>query len=149
VVNDEQARATAGRGSIDLDLSLWPILITTAPARAVTDGELDEFCERFETALRMRGGRYVSVLDLRVSAGLTPKQRQMLARRMNETHSGLAAGRLAGTAMIFTSALMRSLLTAMFWLRKSNHPTAVFANPNEAVAWGRRQLTEGDKAAGE
>lgn len=147
--NDEEGRASVGKTSIDLDLSRWPILITTAPARAVTDGELNEFCETFEAVLRMRSGHYVSVLDLRVSAGLTPKQRQMLARRMNETHSGIAAGRLAGTAMVFTSALMRSLLTAMFWLRKSNHPTAVFANPDEALAWGHRQLVAADKASSE
>lgn len=127
---------------IELDLSNWPIMVTTPPARAVSDAELHDFLERFERTLRERSGRYVSVLDLRLHIGLTPKQQQMLARHMNASHAGFSAGRLSGTAMVFTSALMRSLLTGIFWLRKSKHPTAVFANLEDALDWSRRILSE-------
>lgn len=127
---------------IELDLAQWPVMITTPPARAVTDTELEDFLGRVEEALRERSGRYVSVLDLRLHIGLTPKQQQMLARRMNASHAGVAAGRLSGTAMVFTSGLMRSLLTGIFWLRKSKHPTSVFANLEDAIDWAKRILAE-------
>lgn len=133
---------------IEIDLSRWPLMITTPPARAVSDLELDDFLERLEQALRIRDGRYVSVLDLRHHIGLTPKQQQLLARRMNHSHDAFTHGRLSGTAMVFTSALMRSLLTGMFWLRKSNHRVAVFAQLEQAIDWGERILSEYEQEVG-
>jgi len=133
---------------IEIDLSRWPIIITTPPPRAVSDLELDDFLERLEHALRIREGRYVSVIDLRNHIGITPKQQQMLARRMNHSHDAFTQGRLSGTAMVFTSALMRSLLTGMFWLRKSKHRVAVFAQREQAIEWGEHILTEYEEDTG-
>lgn len=132
---------------IGLDFSHWPLIITTPPPRPVTNEELHDFLDRFEDGLRAREGRYVSVLDLRWHTGITPRQRRMLTERMNAAHEGVAKDRLTGTAMIFTSALLRSLLTAIFWLRKSDHPTVVLRNLDDALAWGKRTLA--NQEAGE
>ena len=133
---------------IELDLSRWPLVLTTPPGRAVSDAELFDFLERLALALRQREGRYVNVLDLRLHIGLTPKQQRMLASHMNASHDAFAADRLCGTAMVFTSALMRSLLTGIFWLRKSQSPAAVFANLEDALAWGSRTLQQAQARTG-
>lgn len=128
------------RRAIDLDLDRWPIVITTPPPGTVSDQELHDYLDYYEGLIRARSGPYVEVLDLRYASGISPRQRQMLSQRMNEAQSTFAAERLKGTAMVFTSTFMRSLLTTIFWLRKSKHPSVVFANVDQAIAWAEQIL---------
>jgi hypothetical protein len=118
----------------------WPIVITTPPPGTVTDQELQDYLDYYEQLVSERTGPYVEVLDLRYASGISPRQRHMLSQRMNEAQATFAAGRLMGTAMVFTSTFMRSLLTTIFWLRKSKHPSVVFSNVDEAIAWAEELL---------
>ena len=119
--------------AIDIDVSRWPLVVTTPPAGRVSDGELDDFYARFEEHAQAHDGSYVCILDLTRHTGLTPAQRKRIAGSMTaESRSGAVS---AGTAMVFSSGLLRATLTAILWLRRPTHPVKVFETIAEAEAW--------------
>jgi len=123
---------------IRLDVAQWPVLVVIPPARLVTDAELDSFMQAFAHVVDQRKQPYAVVVDLRESSGLTPRQRQAISNSMADTDARVLAGYPnCGGALVFSSALLRGMLTAILWIKKPKHETRVFANIAEAVAWAR------------
>ena len=42
--------------------------------------------------------------------------------------------------MVFTSPLLRGVLTAIFWVRKPAYPTGVMGTVEDGVAWSQSML---------
>lgn len=121
---------------IALDVTTWPVVVTTPPEGAVTDQELAAFLAKYRTLLQQRAGaKFVSVLDLRRHSGITARQRKMLADWMND-EMDKSPCRCLGSALVFSSSLLRGMMTAILWLRTSSYERRVFATLNDAVAWG-------------
>lgn len=116
---------------IGLDTSRWPIVVVTPPA-SVTNAELAVFLERYAKEVYERRQRYVTILDLRRSGDMPAAQRKMITDRMQQKEE---AARLfaAGNVMIFDSALMRALLTAILWVRKPPTEMKIAATLDEAL----------------
>lgn len=121
-----------------IDASSWPVVVVTPPAGLVTDAELDEHMLEFRELIEARKQVHAVVIDLRVSSGLTPTQRKRLAKAMEESEQSKYCNCAGG--LIFSSTIMRGMLTAILWLKQPRHETRIFATRDEAVSWGQAQV---------
>jgi hypothetical protein len=125
---------------IGLDVSRWPVVIVTPPA-SVSNEQLDHFFAAFDREVVSKRRRYSIVLDLRRCQGMPAAQRKILTDRMQR---GEDRARMfcVGSALVFESALLRSLLTAIMWVREPPNPVKVFATVDEAAEWAMELLDE-------
>jgi hypothetical protein len=123
---------------IRLDTNQWPIAVVTPEGVATTE-ELSEFFAAYTAMLRARREAYVLIIDLRRSADMPAAQRKVLTDYMKKQED-VVRMRCAGTALIFESAVMRAVLTAIFWVKQPPQEVRVFGNVQEAVAWGGEAL---------
>lgn len=123
---------------IDLDISSWPIVVTRPRGGVLQDHELTDYLERFRVEIGKRLGMYVSVLDLRESPTLTPTQRRTISNGMDNDNA--SQRQCVGAALIFESAIMRGVLTAILWIKQPKHEVKVFGDVEAAKAWGRECL---------
>ena len=134
-------------GGIHMDWTQWPVLVVTPPERRVTDAELLEFLDTHCTLFDMLEGPSACVLDLRECAAMPPAQRKMLTERMIEAKE-FQEGTTCG-AMVFTSRLLRAMLTAIFWMYKPQYPTRVFNDLDDATEWAMQTTLAARGEAGE
>lgn len=121
---------------VEVDVSEWPVVVVTPPPEPANEPMLEAFMNDWVTKTRHRAGSYVCVLDLRRSGHMSPAQRRTLTDWMNKSRDGLARTCL-GTALIFDSALLRAMLTAVFWAFRPPYPTQVFSTRHEAIGWAK------------
>lgn len=123
---------------IGLDVSRWPVVVVTPPM-SVSNDQLDHFFAAFDRDVVSRRRRYCIVLDLRRCQGMPASQRKVLTDRMQR---GEDRARMfcVGSALIFDSALLRSLLTAIMWVREPPNPVKVFATVDEGAEWAVKLL---------
>jgi hypothetical protein len=124
--------------AILLDASKWPVVVVRV-ARPPTDEQLDRFLDNYHAQLQARTGPYAIVLDLRTVSDMPPAQRKRLTASMR-TNSTL--DRCRGCGMVFSSAALRMLLTAIMWVFKPKHPTEIFTNDGDALEWAFARLRE-------
>lgn len=106
------------------------LLVTTPPS--LTDEEMSTFLAWHRGWMSARREPYAIVLDLRRTEKLSPRQREMITSGMERSEK-----LCRGTAMVFTSVVLRGFLTAIFWIKKPRYPTRVFNGLDEASAWAR------------
>jgi hypothetical protein len=121
-----------------IDVTQWPVMRYTAPAGVVSDEHMREVFDEQYTMKKL-GELHAICLDLRASGGLTPTQRKMLTAEMGRDEA-LTRRVTAGVALVFTSAVLRGVLTAIFWVRPAIAPTKVFSDVDVALAWCRGQI---------
>ena len=128
---------SAPRPSDCYDFSQWPVVVMRPPSLRVTDAELRSMQEYFREQVIARGGVYYLVNDLTQSAGgMNASQRKMLVEEM-ERIEALPHVTQGCIALVFTSGLLRGMLTAVLWMRKPKSPTRTFGTVDEAVAWAK------------
>lgn len=124
-----------GMAEIELHLDQWPAAVCVPPEGSVTDTQLEEYLCRHLEEVRARGGAYVTVVDLRLNSGITPRQRRMIADHIRDNDS--PSSMCVGSAFVFESRALAAMLTGIFWLKKPSYPTQVFRSLSEAVAWAQ------------
>ena len=117
-----------------LDATRWPVIIVQRLSDSIEDAALVTALEVSARMIDERGGRYSLVLDNRLARGMSATQRKLIAADMAK-HAERTKRLCLGTAFVFDSALMRGILTAVFWLREPEVETRVFADIEEAVSW--------------
>jgi hypothetical protein len=118
-------------------MARWSALVKP-PDGPISDLELQELLETFRDEVLKRKGRYVTVVDLRGSPGITATQRKRLSGYIRETEAqGVPC---CGTALVFDSSVLRGVLTAIFWLKQPAHPVQVFATVEEAIRWAHQAI---------
>lgn len=122
---------------IEVDATGWPIVLVVFPAQ-VTDQDLETYFDKLRR-FRERLEPYAIVIDVTLSQGLTPTQREMQA---NYIKQGLRWSRryLKALAFVADSAWRRGFLTAVFWLQKPDSPTDVFETRAKAFEWVQEKL---------
>ena len=123
-------------GTIQLDDSRWPVIIITPPAHRVSDQDFANYLAHHRAVIQRHDSPYVIVVDLRENTGISPTQRQMLTDKMEADEVGESHAPV-GCALVFRSALLRGMLTAIFWIRRPAHHVQVFGELERAVAWAR------------
>ncbi len=126
-------------GGIATDLAHWPIVIMTAPARALSDLEFKAYLAWVEKYVTCHGETYAIVNDVRYAPAPSAAQRRLVAEQM-ERLKLVTKRHCAGNAMVFQSQLMRGIMTAIFWMAQPDYPTKVFATVDQAIAWCEVQL---------
>jgi len=125
-----------------LNAEMWPVVVYTAPA-SIEDTEFKLVLDAM-AAVRSHGEPYAMILDLRISKGISPAQRRMITTSMGDDDQQRQL-LVRGVGLIFSSRLMTSLLTAIFWVRKPGYEVKVFSALSPALAWGHEMAT-GQKA---
>ena len=127
--------------SCDSDLvetGYWPILITHS-IPSMTEEKLTrqlEICGRLYVE---RQEPYVLVVDARTGRRPDAIERKIL-NDFRAEHQGHIHRFCRGIAFVFSSELLRGVLTAMYWVRKPSTETKVFTDYETALNWGAEQL---------
>lgn len=124
-----------------IDLTAWPVIVIRYPTVPTLEA-VDDYCDRLMelfTRGEAGGQRLATVVDLRrLSASQTSsKVRAHLANRLDAIIAAHPAT-MACDALISESAVVRGLVTAVYWLRpNSRYPFRCFDRPDQALAWAR------------
>jgi hypothetical protein len=129
-------------GGIRVDTTDWPIVLIDFPAKHERSS-LVAMLAHLETLLRegeQEGDRSFVITDLsRIRSIPGADQRRYSAEWMQRTLE-LQKAATVGAANVAPSAVLRGIVTAVFWIRPPATPTAVVASREEAIARGVETL---------
>jgi hypothetical protein len=117
-----------------VDATRWPVLIITRLSESIDDAELKRSLQACDAMVDERRTRYSVVLDNRLARNMSPTQRKLIADHM-AVREQLTRSLCLGSAFVLDSAVMRGILTAVFWMHKPVVQTKVFAELDGAVQW--------------
>lgn len=100
---------------------------------AFSDGELHAYLTRLDEVVRT-AGKKVALIDLRAAVGAPASQRRAQADWIRSHEHRLKRDVLAA-AFVTENALIRGVVTAVFWIRPLPLPTTIVADMNSAKAW--------------
>lgn len=106
-----------------------------------TDEELVRFAEARERWASVAKYKVAWVVDLAGIIKATATQRRLFSEHLErfEPHD-IAYNQ--GSALIVPNALVRGLVTAVFWLKPPRFPTECFSTYDEAFIWAATRLAE-------
>jgi hypothetical protein len=123
-----------------IDIAEAPLYVMRFPAHA-TDAQIREFCEHREAWARTASHRCAWVADLSRLAGVSATQRKMFADHLKRFEAHDVAHN-QGSAIVVPSAVLRGIMTAVFWLSPPKFPNQAFASIDAAMLWARQKLAE-------
>lgn len=118
-------------------------LLVVHPPALLNDLVVSDVLADLETHLR-RGEPYVLVFDLTTAGMPTPMQRRRLAEHM-ASHEGAIRHCVMGLAIVAPHAIVRGMVTALFWLAPPPIPHCMCGSLSEAGAWARQVLPRGPR----
>jgi hypothetical protein len=129
--------------TMTVDEGQWPIIIVRY-AETVDESEFDALLacidEKLERAAR-EGRKIGLIYDNRSNYRASPRVRSKQAAWMKK-RAALMRGQLVGVAFVFTSALVRGVLTAVLWLTDMPMPHLVASTMAEAEDWVRKRYDD-------
>ena len=117
---------------ITVDDAGWPI-VRVRFGESMSDAEWSAYLERMST-FPDRRERYVTLTDGRNAATPNASQRKRASEVIERERERTRRWNVAN-ALIFTSPLIRGVLTAIEWASPSPVPMKSFATPDDALAW--------------
>jgi hypothetical protein len=123
--------------SIALDDRRWPLLIVSFDGLA-SDDEFDAYLVELGHYAN-RGETWCTIFDGTRSVGAPASQRRKMASWIKK-HESVLARHSAGAAFVIRSAMVRGVLTAIFWVQPLPHPHAIVSTREEAELWSRMRL---------
>jgi hypothetical protein len=123
-------------GGIRIDSRQWPLVTWDHAEHPVTDvlnaQALDHVKELMEGVAP--GEKIFLLVDLSRSKEGTPASQRKYAAEFAGRLEALQKRTVLGSAIVLTSAVMRGVITAVFWLRPPTVPTKIVATREEALA---------------
>lgn len=119
---------------IVLDFRAWPILQVTPPPYSVSDDALMEYIAVHRQLVHSRKSPYALILDLRNIGHMAGNQRKKLSGSLGGDKAELVAT-CTCTALVFSSPMLRGMLSAVFWLFKPAYPVKVLPDLASAHDW--------------
>jgi len=130
-------------GLVDLshpwvDASRAPLYTLVFP-KAAEDADVVSFATAREEWAKRAHYPVAWVVDLSNLLTATPKQRRLFSEHLSrfEPHD-IAYNR--GSALVVPNAMLRGIVTAVFWMKRPRFPNEFFATPAEARRWAEAQL---------
>ena len=127
-------------GGVHTDLSNWPVIVMQPPSHAMADADFQAYLDWMEKHITTRRVPYAVVNDARGAPPPSASQRKMVAAQM-ERLAPFTSEYCKGASFVFESAMMRGIMTAIFWITKPSYPVNVFGNVGSAVEWCNGQLS--------
>lgn len=129
---------------IRVDDSAFPLVVVVMPA-TWTDAEWEAYLTRMRSYPGRRT-RYVTLTDARGAGTPTAAQRKRAAEVMAEDQAISKRFNVAN-ALVYESAILRGMITAITWITPPPVPMQSFATPWLALSWLDEQLiTSGDES---
>jgi hypothetical protein len=125
-------------GGIRIDTREWPIIIWESPERRLPDAAPAEALDYLVELMRATppGVKTFSLTDLsRVKEAPPASQRKYAANHMERTRA-LQRRVCAGSAIVVTSAIVRGVITAVFWLKPPPVISKMVASREEGLRFG-------------
>jgi hypothetical protein len=126
----------------EIEDNAWPFVISVIPPEPS-----EAFFERFfakHRELLARKEPWVHLCDIRKVTKLPDARiRTMLAEESRKLDP-LTARYTLGAATVIESALVRGILTAIYWINPPAAPSVVVATPHEGVEFLRTRLIKAD-----
>jgi hypothetical protein len=120
-----------------IDATRAPLYLVEWPS-LITEAEIDAHFAEIRS-LASGGRRIAFIIDMRISGTPPPSTRKHAAERLRATYDVVGAG-VVGVAHVIPSALVRGVMTAVYWLSPPPFPTYVAGTPAEAFAWAESRL---------
>lgn len=129
---------TVDQNAWDLELGYWPVMVVR-PRPTFTEEQLAVALEHYNGVLEHRLEPYVVVFDSRDVESMDAAKRRMI-NDYKARHEERTRKYCRGSAFVFTSSVVRGMLTAIWWLKPSQVPNKCFAEMGPAMDWARDQL---------
>ncbi|HSC88484.1 MAG TPA: STAS/SEC14 domain-containing protein [Polyangiaceae bacterium] len=121
------------------DDSRWPIVVSRAEGES-TDADMEDYLSMLERMLARRE-RHVIIVDATGGKLLKGQHRKALAEWTRQNEAALRRYR-AGLALVTSSAVLRGMITAVYWLTPAPFPYQPVSNMDEAWRWAEAQLVQ-------
>lgn len=119
----------------------WPIVVSNVFGKEHSEATLSAAYAAWTSY--MHRGPHVLILDMTEgTAGATAAQRARVASWLEKNDVLLRAGRQLAHVLVFDSAVVRGIVTAMFWLRPPANPHYAASSMNDAVDHAVEVLTQ-------
>jgi hypothetical protein len=129
-------------GGVRVDTTDWPIVMLDFPARHERDS-LVAMLTHLEQLLRYgrkTGDRSFVITDLSRIRQIPGADQRRYSADWMQRNIELHKTATVGAANVAPSAILRGMVTAVFWLRPPPTPTAVVASREEAIQRGLEAL---------
>jgi hypothetical protein len=119
-----------------IDTTSWPLILWESLPGAVPDAEVARVFEHVAELLRAAPPetKTFTVNDLSLMKEAPPPSTRRACADFMTSHEALLRRTAAGGALVITSTVLRSAVSAIFWIRPSPVPTRVFSTREEAMA---------------
>jgi hypothetical protein len=127
---------------IVIDTRDWPLILWDSPPLRVPDSASMEALAYLEQLWRSTplGTRSFMITDLSRVEQASPASQRKQAADFMEKNATLQRKATAGGAIVVASALMRGVITAVFWLRPPPMPSVIVPSREEALLRGLEAL---------
>jgi hypothetical protein len=130
---------------VRVDTSDWPIVLVDFPAEKMADATLHAVLDCLEAIMRdaERANEKIFVINDLTHIRLVPpaSQRKFTGEWIERTAS-LSKATSVGAAQVTPSAILRGIITAVFWFHPSPSPSFFVATREEAFARAVHSLRE-------
>jgi hypothetical protein len=133
-----------------IDTTYWPLAILEFPKRRMSDEALAGLLGHLEALMREAletREKIVTITDLTQMRELPPASQRKLTGEWKKRTAGLTGAAVAANAHVTPSALLRGLITAVFWLHPPTSPTLFVATRAEAITKGLLVLEAANEIA--
>jgi len=118
------------------DESQWPIVISRSIGES-QDSDISAYIASHEASVRR--GKHVVVLDASKGQAMNTKHRKQVADWIQANARRLEQARL-GLALVSSSAVVRGIVTATYWLSPPPYRYQAFKTMDDAKEWARKLL---------
>lgn len=118
--------------TIEHHLDSWPVVVSNIYGQEHTEQALKDAYASWTSF--MHRGPHVLIMDMTAgTAGATAAQRAKVAEWIEANDELLRSKKQLAHIMVVNSAVVRGVITAVFWLRPPANPHHVVSNLDEAV----------------
>jgi hypothetical protein len=132
-------------GTIGLATTDWPIVLIEFPERRVPDSgllaTLDEIESLLKKAKRNREKLFF-ITDLTLMREITPANQRKLTAEWIKRTAPLSTAASVGGATVTPSAILRGIITALYWVHPSPTPSYCVTTRHEGMLKGIDMLEE-------
>jgi hypothetical protein len=139
------ARVVRDFGGFRVTTVDWPLALMEIPEHRVSDADLEGALAYFEQVMlecRKTRERFSLVTDLGRLHHLPPASQRKIAGEWLQRTAEVQKATSVGGANVTPSAIIRGIVTAIYWFQTPVVPTMFFATRNEATLQAIRWLEE-------
>jgi hypothetical protein len=139
------ARDTREFDGVRVEAVDWPIVLVDFPAGRLADATLQAVLDALETVMREaeRAKEKIFIInDLTHMRSIPPASQRKFTGEWIQRTANLSRTASVGAAQVTPSAILRGIITAVFWFHPSPSPSVFVATREEAVSRGILMLEE-------